>query len=518
MIVVMGIMLVTSLLLAAAFTASEGEVHLASTDTNQKKAYYAAQAGINEYLYHLTQDSNYLSYCTKPNPENPALNEVVEHPSELHWATLPGSAGEPTTEKYAIELLPAEDAPVTDKKCDPNNLVETMIEQKGPATGTFRIKSIGVAGNSERTIVATFKNLNFVNFVWFTKYETFDPVIYGLPYKAVCENFYAKRPAGCKNNYFVTGETIEGPVHTEDHVGVCGEPVFGRSASDKIEFHAIGSSDEGYSAENECGAAANPKFVGTHVPPKQVQTLEPPPGDEELQHIVEKEEYEFKNKTEIVLEGHEMTVTTSKGTNKVPFPKNHLIYVAGEGSCQGYSPYGPVPSYTADAGCGNVYVRGEYTESLTIAAQNDVVIDGSITGPGTGGILLGLIANNFIRIYHPLSGARGLKPNECLTAKNNMATDLKEPTVDAAMLALKHALMVDNYDCGEANLGNLNVFGALAGYFSNGLTGVFSGTTIIHGYPYNLKYDRRLLAEEPPHFLNPIRAAWQVERETLAKQ
>ncbi len=44
--------------------------------------------------------------------------------------------------------------------------------------------------------------------------------------------------------------------------------------------------------------------------------------------------------------------------------------------------------------------------------------------------------------------------------------------------------------------------------FSNGLTGVFEGTTIIHGYPYNRNYDNRLQAEEPPHFLNPIQAAW----------
>ena len=61
MILVLGVMLVTSLLLVAAFTAADGEIHLTSTDRSQKKAYYAAEAGIEDYEYHLTQDGNYLS-------------------------------------------------------------------------------------------------------------------------------------------------------------------------------------------------------------------------------------------------------------------------------------------------------------------------------------------------------------------------------------------------------------------------------------------------------------------------
>ena len=59
----------------------------------------------------------------------------------------------------------------------------------------------------------------------------------------------------------------------------------------------------------------------------------------------------------------------------------------------------------SDTTCGNVYVHGEYTKSLTIAAENDVIINGNITTPVNGetpttNALLGLIANNFVRIYH----------------------------------------------------------------------------------------------------------------------
>ena len=51
--------------LVAAFTAANGEIHLTSTDTAQKKAYYAAEARIENYEYHLTQDGNYLTFCTR---------------------------------------------------------------------------------------------------------------------------------------------------------------------------------------------------------------------------------------------------------------------------------------------------------------------------------------------------------------------------------------------------------------------------------------------------------------------
>jgi len=516
MIIAMTVMLVTSLLLASAFTSSQGEIHQTRRDVDAKRAYYAAQAGVNDYLSHLTEEPNYLSFCTEPSPADPALNQEGE---TSHRATLPGTELEASPEQYAIELLPAASAPAKDRKCDPANLVETMIEQAGTAAGAFRIESVGYAGGEQRAIIATVKNVGFVSFVWFTKYETFDPTVYGEPYKSECAAFFHRRPASCyENNFFTTGETVAGPVHTEDHVGICGSPVFGRSAADRIEFASREEQGgEGFSTEGVCAGAA-PTFVGAHIPPEQVPELEPPPGDEELEHIAEPG-YNFTNRTEIVLKGESMMVTNGGSSELKAFPKNHLVYVSG-GCSASYSPFGPVPGYGSDSSCGNVYVRGEYTQSLTIAAQNDVVINGSLIGPNTEGTptgtaMLGLVANNFVRVYHALSGSRGPRQGECSSA-TNAAGDLVEPTIDAAMLALKHAIIVDNYDCGNASLGNLNAHGALAGLFSNGSTGEFEGNgTLIHGYSWNLHYDTRLLAEEPPHFLNPVRASWAVQRETL---
>jgi Tfp pilus assembly protein PilX len=583
MVITLGVMVITLGLVVAAFTSASGEVHLAAADTEQKKAYYAAEAGIEDYEYHLTEDGNYLSECTSPTPTNEALNqfyrEGTETPiaaSELKTVEVPEVEVENketksiehshSEEKYALQLIPAEsDTREHDKECDPKHLVETMVEEKGPATGTFRIESTGFSGKATRSIVATFRNANFVSYVWYTMYEVADPVVFGEAppkepnYWTECAKFYEQREKlakdQCKplNNFFATGESVNGPMHVQDHSGICGEPTLGRNSTDRIEF-GNGTNKlktaESYSDEGQCGAA-NPKFVGTHVPAWEVPSLEPPPGDEELIHVVE-EKYHFHGRTEIILEPTAMKVRENykealpAGSKKyeytekinVPYPPNGVIYVSGApevGSCPTYSPFGPTPGYAYSEGdaCGNAYVHGEYEESLTIASENDVIINGNITAPmvpktvegtPTTNDMLGLIANNFVRIYHPLTGTRGSKYLECGSATNDKAKtpeipeDLNEPVVDAAMLAVKHAVIVDNFDCGNPELGHLNVFGALAGLYSNGLTGVISGTTIVHGYTYNAHYDNRLQVEEPPHFLNPIEAAWYIQRQTLASQ
>ena len=67
----------------------------------------------------------------------------------------------------------------------------------------------------------------------------------------------------------------------------------------------------------------------------------------------------------------------------------------------------PPTTRSLQQGCGNVYVNGTYTGQLTIAAENDIIINGNLcrtscTSP-SGEALLGLIANNFVRVYHPCS-------------------------------------------------------------------------------------------------------------------
>ena len=69
LMVALGVMLVTSLLLAAAFEASRGDIQLSHRNTVQKQAYYAALAGIQEYEFHLQANPDYWETCAAPSKE-----------------------------------------------------------------------------------------------------------------------------------------------------------------------------------------------------------------------------------------------------------------------------------------------------------------------------------------------------------------------------------------------------------------------------------------------------------------
>lgn len=507
-------LLIASLLATAALVAAESDVHLSKRDTATKKAYYAAQAGIDDYLFHLNRNTSYWSECLEGEAsKNPALNQ---YGSTANRAKVPGAS----EEEYAIQLVPASTSPKNE--CSMSQPTQTMIEDGSQAGGTFRIESTGYSGSeavckagnqpcAKRTIVATFAIAGFLNYIYYTKYETLDPNTY-TPAKPECKAFRASRPSQCEDINFVEADKVNGPLHTEDTAQVCGKPTFGRNKQDLIEFKGGVVGDSGCSNDGV-------NMVGTEVPSGQVKTVEPPPSNASLKSIAGAT---YTGKTKIKLEGEAMKVTTynqTTGTEEVKedvaWPSNGVIYVSNAtcGVTQ-YTPYNP--TYTGDTGCGNAYVEGEYTRSLTIAAENDVVVDGNITTPvdsegtPTTGAVLGLIANNFVRVYHPLEASRGNKKGECGN-NSNSAIGLKNLKIYAAILALNHSFIVDNFDCGEP-LGTLTVYGAIAQLF-RGTVGTGSIST---GYAKNYNYDDRLKVESPPYFLNPVKASWSIRRETLA--
>ena len=154
-----------------------------------------------------------------------------------------------------------------------------------------------------------------------------------------------------------------------------------------------------------------------------------------------------------------------------------------------------------------MYVKGTFSKSLTVAAEDDLIVNGSITpygvtppaaAPGTATV--GLIATRFIRVYHPCSGG------------TNEAGSLENPWIYAAILSTSHSFLVDNYQCGNG-LGNLNIYGAIAQKF-RGIVGRVGSS----GYVKEYIYDERLATDEPPYFLAPLKAGWKIARETAVKK
>jgi hypothetical protein len=154
---------------------------------------------------------------------------------------------------------------------------------------------------------------------------------------------------------------------------------------------------------------------------------------------------------------------------------------------------------------------------LTIAAANNILIKSNIQKSEEG--MLGLIATNFIRVYHPVTITHSQectgfgsnrKCTEVTTCSNN-GEPLKNLTVEAALLALQHSFIVDNYKCGN-KLGTLTVKGAIAQKYRGAV-----GTTGSNGNGYlkHYVYDNRLRNSEPPSFIEPVKSDWVIGRETV---
>jgi hypothetical protein len=511
-VTLMGVLMTGGLLVAASFAAVDPDIGLTKKDEDSKQAYAAAEAGLAYYANRLGQDTNYYVKCTNvPPPEGPGTSPVNQEWNGTSPATdprtfraIPGYKAE-----YAIELLPAPGY----TSCVENDQ-ESMID---PDTGTFRIRSTGVSGDTKRSIIATMRRKGFIDFLYFTDYETSDPATYDDPDEQQfasknCIAYRSSRPDFCDDISFISADHISGPLHTNDDILICGAPKFGRDENDAIELNG---SSPGYATAPGC--SSNAVFAGTTDYP--AGTLPMPPSNAELANVAFPS-YTFSGETKINLQGNTLQVTTSAGTQTLPYPPNGVIYVKNISCASGYLRR---QTYEKQPQCGNVWVSGTYNGDLTIGADNDVIVTEDVQA-GSTGVLLGLIANNFVRVYHPVNftgtnsctNVNDPPPDDNLVTPPNPAWGDLPPSpgnikIEAAILAINHSFIVDNWYCGNP-LGTLSVTGAIAQRF-RGPVGTHSGTAISSGYLKNYEYNDRLRHREPPSFIDPVEAPWRIARQ-----
>jgi Tfp pilus assembly protein PilX len=515
MALVMGLLIFASLLGLAAYASAQGDRSTSADTRDRKQAYAAAEAGLNWYLARLNVDSNFWSKCSyNGTPPAAAGSNGVPRVVNTAWN---GSGADPrywqkmtstSTAEYTLEMLPAPG----NASCSQS----TMIDSKG----TFRVRSTGRYNGIKRTIVARFARIRFLDFLWFTQYETTDPLAYSASNQANANTYCAKYRAArdaqstfdCQEIQFGGGDQLHGPLHSNDNMLICPPVTFGDSATDKAES----SQTPAYTIAGGCSGqptvASGSITAGT-------KTLDMPPTNDELDSMAG---LNYTGDTAIVLKGSVMDVTTGNPqttTTNVPIPANGLIYVGTDTSRGCGTPQPPIlQTYGVGAGseskgCANVYVRGSYSKDLTIASAKDIVITGDLTYPGASDAMLGLIATNFVRVFHPTTTHSGTGNVRCSGGSNTTATVGAETRgatddieIDAAILSLLHGFTVDSYNCG-ATLGQLNLTGAIAQNFRGAVS--LSGST---GYVKNYVYDSRMKYRSPPLFLDPINAAWQIQR------
>ncbi len=509
---VMGALLVATILGVAAFGSARGEIGTSATARDRKQAYAAAEAGINWYGSKLSGDNAYWAKCTDvpevapgtPAPVNQAWDGTGSDPRR--WRQLTGS-----TAQYTLELLPAKDRGQCEK-ADPDG---SMLDK---ASGTFRIRATGRYRGLKRSVVAQFRRARFLDFLYFTDFETFDPIAYpagSVAYaNANCGNRYrSARGSSCSEIQFAPGDAINGPLHSNDSLYICGTPTFGRNGNDSVESsqnedtRATGSPSPGW---RPACAGTTPNFTGAFRYAQPTVTMPATNAELKTSSLAANT---FAGTTTIVLDGStdRYTVTNAQvngGSPKtLPWPDNGLIYVntrtSGTGSGCGSTQIPAEQTYTEPDGCANVFVKGTYGKDLTIASAKDVVVDGDVTQIAGSDAVAGLIADNFVRVYHPVDNSR------CGSSAGNLAGSMTTVKIQAALLSLQHSFTVDNHDCGTG-FGRLTVVGAIAQKY-RGPVGT-SNSSYRTGYTKDYNYDDRLLYRNPPFFLDPVNAAWRVLR------
>jgi hypothetical protein len=533
---------------AAAVAYGVGSQNLSRRDQDWNAALAAAEAGIDDYVFRLNENANYHQYSATFNP--PDGNGAF-----TGYVPVPGGAG---ISRFRYQA-------------DTSRLT---------VDGTITLTSTGRVRDAKRTVQATLRRRSFIDYLYYTDYETLDPALYTGPQfsgdptytptqaEDNCRRYQyppgSSRPSGCVEINFITADVINGPLHSNDSLLVCGAPRFNGDTSTSWN-----RSPPRYRTNSGCSPNA-PVFA---VPgdPRYLAPLAMPPSNAAIkaETLPGRGGCLFTGPTRIVLNANGTMTVTSPFSQQVngactvggtgPLPANGVIYVQGvpadpadpnhTSGCPYTNPAHPIPALIVanDAtsyGCrvGDAFVEGTLAGQLTIAAENNVVVTGNVTYQGgvAGSSLLGLVANNFVEIRHPVqvhtttySPPQTNQPAACSATtpapggwerthwvtnsqdryvqricSRNLAPVPTNRTVYGAILSVNHSFRLQQHNRG-APLGTLTVHGAIAQRF-RGPVGTTSGGTVQTGYAKNYVYDQRLRYLSPPKFLDPVAAAWQV--------
>lgn len=550
MITTMLALFVVGLLSVAAIAAANGDIRFSRYDQDDKQAYAAAEAGLNDYFAHLQLDPDFWTRCnattgTKPIPSGYPLNQQWSGSGvdPRTWKTMSG-----TNSRYTLEMIPAPGK----SSCSTSDPAGSMID----SDGNFRIRATGnvLGTRNYKSVVATFRRTGFLDFLYFTDFENQDPTYLTLNYGDIatretnssgtptggpdlatwagtnCDRHWWGTIAGgdgraqgpswhgqfksgnswtpsggfdigtsfvCGEIQFASDDQVNGPFHSNDDILVSGSPDFGRTTNkDRVEVANLGGTDQGWRGS---GAAPNFRTASGKLT-IGANTLDLPPGNTAIKAQA-LPAYTYTGPTDITFNGNATMNVTNNGTttNNVAVPSNGVIYVQNSSCTFGYN---PTDTKTFDSGCGVAKVKGTYNTDITVAAQDDVVVMSNLQRASGSNAVMGLVADDFVRVWHPVTRSG----NGC-TNDSGGPTNMK---IDAAILSLKHSFTVDNYDCG-AQLGNLTINGAIA-QKHRGIVGTSGGSGT--GYIKNYNYDDRLKYRSPPYFLDPVQASWRILRET----
>lgn len=553
MVTVILAMMVVSMLGAGAYAATVGDMPVARKDQDRKRAYEAAQAGVDWYLNQLRADPDWWRGCTHgaattANPLTQAPVDGVASTSNV-WQKVDDVAGTDLGDsQFRVELIRQNGQP-----CDLSNPGTAK-----DASGTLWIRSTGASGGKVRSVLAGLKEQSaFLKYLYFSNWESMDPQFNNASAdwapadgtggnRNQCDYVRKVRDTEsasynwlgqiiCVGNVFYNGDVLKGSVHTnDDSFQNCGATL-GRNSDDVVEVANAPADPGAWLARQDGPRNGNPTgyngqetnslrcpsgspSVATSLDSDHIKATVKAPGDN-LQlppsNIALKKESPLLLKGQSCIEfiasgvrvtkrgdhpdwGKNGQIDCSGAFTDYSLPASGVIYVEGEGACTARIGHNASTNYTSSPGCGDVAVKGTYPASVTVGAENDIIITGNLER-GTDGALLGLVANSYVRIYQPLTGnpyqlynQEGTSYLETIgwmdkrwpckqaearddgliyqgTGRMGKVPGYDAPhKIQAAVMSVNNTFVVDNGFCEP--LGDLEFEGAIASYWGTNLS------------------------------------------------
>lgn len=519
MLLVIALTLVLALIPLVLFGEAINQLPLSKHQQDYKAALAAAESGVSQYLNELDQNGNFWEYSQDPSNPNGTGGEAAF----TSWVPVSPNS----SESYTLSVDNTQTA----------------------SNGQVILRSTGKVGSTTRTIEVTLSREGFLDNMLLSNYNIVDPTLMGLT--TDCSYYqYQTNPQGgvgppysCGGvlNYYITGQTLDGPVRSNDGFYIYGSPSFEGPVNTADPTSPGWKDPTGHTPDSptfQKGMTVNAGYVTFPSSDAGIVSEVTPgvPGDGCL----------YSGPTVVQLTGSTMSVwspdTSSSQTNPnclgtdLPLPANGVMYVQQATSCP-YTSGGTPTSFDGEScEAADVYVQGTLTGQLTIAAANNVYITNNIlystpppAYPQAANLsntnVLGLIADNYVEVLHPVnSQGSNITGSVSFNSPSGQAlatfpVPLQSVTIDAAILVLGNSnsgggagggtFAVENFDQGAPMSGNITINGCIAEDYMD-IEGVFSSSTgqLVHGYNTNYTYDPRLAFLTPPYFLTPVEAAW----------
>lgn len=302
-------------------------------------------------------------------------------------------------------------------------------------SGRIRVNAVGTYSNTTHTITIVLGISSFSKFAYYSFIEG--------------------------SIYWITGDTVWGPFHTQQRLNVAGSPVFYGKATSKNGIYKNPSNSK-------------PLFYGGF---QQGVNINLPSNLNPLVTAAQANGAYFNNQ-DLWLEF---------------LPNGNVTYRIGSATAAPTTV--PLSTFAPNgvilANNGNLHIKGQLNGKITVSATGS-------SGAAKGNVW---VDSSVAYVHDPLSGASSdmlgiVADNDVIITDNS--NNNNNVTLHATVFSRSGGLTAQNYASRGLD-GTLTLLGGVQQY-QRGPVGTFSGTTISSGFRKNYKYDDRYMVDSPPFF------------------